>query len=586
MTNGGNDMGMTPQEITYVRGFWEELEQAAAALRGSALPDLREEDFFLFQRTGNRLVYENAYFGRRKHLTVFGILAEFGKRQEDIDALAAVMEAVCEERFWALPAHVDFNALDETTIDLFAAETAQTLAELLVIFGETFPKELVEKVQREILRRVLTPFCTLAAPYSWWETDRCNWSAVCAGSVGIAAIYMDRMGKLPKEWKEPCIRRVCGAMKCYLGGMEEDGACTEGLGYFSYGMSYYTAFAELLYEESGQSVDLMARPKCGRIAAFQEKCYFGGGVSVSFSDGSDRERFLPGLTAFLAHKFNGIRTPDYAAARGLEQDACYRWLTNERNIRWLMRYGGQTGANTREPSYNLLSSAQWMICKDRNGNGMAAKGGHNDENHNHNDVGHFLCVFRGEMLLTDLGAGEYTREYFSDKRYDILCNRSLGHSVPLINGCEQCAGREYRAERFVWEEAARMLRISFAAAYPQGLVQELERTIFFSAERMAQEDAMWMVVTDRFVPSEQTRSFTENLVTPFPVSVEENDNDTCVIKIQGQHGFCRIRTANVSDLRIIPKEHRLHDGARTTVNLIQWEPSDGVQAVRMEISCG
>ena len=576
---------MTPQETAYVKGFWEELEQAAVSLRGCELPALREEDFFLFQRTGNRLVYENAYFGRRKYLTVFGILAEFGKRQEDIDTLSAVMESVCEERFWALPAHVDFNALDETTIDLFAAETAQTLAELLTIFPDVLPKELVEKAQNEIMRRVLVPFCSSTVPYSWWETDRCNWSAVCAGCVGMTAIYMDRMGRLPKEWKEPCLRRVCDAMQCYLDGMEGDGACTEGLGYFSYGMSYYTAFAELLYEESRHTIDLMARPKCGRIAAFQEKCYFGGGVSVSFSDGSSRERFLPGLTAFLAYKFEGIRTPDYAAARGLEQDACYRWLTNERNIRWLIRYGGRTKKSAQEPSYELLSSAQWMICKDGTGNGIAAKGGHNDENHNHNDVGHFLCVFRGEMLLTDLGAGEYTKDYFSDKRYDILCNRSLGHSVPLINDCEQCAGREYHAERFVWEEAARMLRISFATAYPQGLIQELERTIFFSAQEPA-EDAMRIVVTDRFVPSALTRKLTENLITPFPVRIEETKDDIYVMKIEGQRGFCRIRTANASGLRIIPKEHCLHDGTRTTVYLIQWDLVDAAREMRMEISCG
>ena len=31
--------------------------------------------------------------------------------------------------------------------------------------------------------------------------------------------------------------------------MEEDGACTEGLGYFAYGMSYYTGFAQALYQE-------------------------------------------------------------------------------------------------------------------------------------------------------------------------------------------------------------------------------------------------------------------------------------------------------------------------------------------------
>lgn len=292
----------------------------------------------------------------------------------------------------------------------FAAETAQTLAELLAVLGERLSPSVVALAKQEITRRVLAPFCRSAVPYSWWETDCCNWSAVCAGSIGMAAIYMDRMGALEPAWKESCIKRVCDALNCYLGGMEEDGACTEGLGYFSYGMSYYTAFAELLYEETGQSVNLMDNPKCARIAAFQEKCYFGHGVSLSFSDGSDSERFLPGLTAYLLHCFTQTKTPPYTAARRFCDDTCYRWLPNERNIRWLLAYGGmEEEAKMDFASCDLLPAAQWMIYKNAQGNGFAAKGGHNDENHNHNDVGHFLCVYNGELLLTDLGRASTRR---------------------------------------------------------------------------------------------------------------------------------------------------------------------------------
>lgn len=398
---------------------------------------------------------------------------------------------------------------------------------------------------------------------------------------------MDRMGKLPKGWKEPCMKRVCDALQCYLDGMETDGACTEGLGYFSYGMSYYCAFAELLYEESGHSVDLMMRPKCDKIAAFQEKCYFGKGVSISFSDGSQEERFLPGLTAFLAHKFPGIKTPDYAVARGLEQDACYRWLTNERNIRWLICYGGQNNQDTGTLACDLLPAAQWMICKDRNGNGFAAKGGHNDENHNHNDIGHFLCVYNGEMLLTDLGAGEYTKDYFSDGRYGILCNRSLGHSVPLINDCEQCQGREYCADDFSWNDDKKMLRISFANAYPQGLISGLVRTIHFDSDDTEAAQNMKMVITDSFIPSGQTKKITENLITPFRPALEKNNkNDTYVIKIQGEQSICQINIENAVDLRVLSKEHSMHDGTRTMVYLIQWEVPVVENGTKMEVRCG
>lgn len=572
------------QEKAYLTAFWKELEQEGARLRDCAIPVLLEEDFFLFEKTGNRLVYENVYFARREYLTVFGILSEFGKREEDLAKLEEVIAEVCGERFWALPAHIDFERLDETTIDLFAAETAQTLAELLAVLGERLSPSVVALAKREITRRVLAPFCCSAVPYSWWETDRCNWSAVCAGSIGMMAIYMDRMGALEPAWKKPCIRRVCDALACYLGGMEEDGACTEGLGYFSYGMSYYTAFAELLYEETGQSVNLMDNPKCARIAAFQEKCYFGHGVSLSFSDGSDSERFLPGLTAYLSHCFTQTKTPPYTAARRFCDDTCYRWLPNERNIRWLLAYGGMAEeAKMDFASCDLLPVAQWMICKNAQGNGFAAKGGHNDENHNHNDVGHFLCVYNGELLLTDLGAGEYTKDYFGEGRYGILCNRSLGHSVPLINDLEQCQGAQYRADAFAWNEERRELEISFAAAYPHRCIDGIDRKI-----RMEEGFDLRLCVTDCFAGSKKTKKITENLVTPFVPVIR----DAHTVEIAGERGVCSIAVScrakedeawqQVQGLRILPKEHARHDGSRTTVYLIQWET---LPECRMQIDC-
>ncbi|MDY4307971.1 hypothetical protein SNF32_14980 [Enterococcus mundtii] len=46
---------------------------------------------------------------------------------------------------------------------------------------------------------------------------------------------------------------------------------------------------------------------------------------------------------------------------------------------------------------------------------FAAKGGRNDESHNHIDIGHFVFGTREDLFLTDLGAGEYTKDYFDEK---------------------------------------------------------------------------------------------------------------------------------------------------------------------------
>ena len=607
--NQEDDETVNEQQQIYIRRFWEQIKEAAEELRGQALPQLLEEDFFLFKETGNRLIYEGKYFGRRKFLTVFGILAEFEGKPADMDKLAEIILEICKERFWALPAHVNFETLDENTIDLFAAETAGSLAEIVWLLKDRLPQKVIDIACEEVIKRVLIPFCTKKPPYCWWEVNTSNWAAVCAGSVGMAAIYMDWMSpqvlvELPKDWKKHCIDRVCKAMQCYLNGIEEDGVCIEGLGYFSYGMMYYAAFAELLEQEKAKSKDcawenLMYRSKCDKAASFQQKCYFGKGVSLSFSDGSSTETFLPGLTAYLQYCYKNVEAPDYSNARDLEGDSCYRWVSNERNICWLIKYGGDDAAShelqeekcKEKIGYDFFPYAQWMIVKDKQGNGYAAKGGHNAEHHNHNDVGHFLCVYHGEMLFVDLGAGEYTRDYFGSGRYQILCNRSLGHSVPLINGLEQHSGKEFHANSFIWDGQKKELQISFAGAYQDtetadGMLDKLERTIYIETENI-QNDDMRIQIRDLFVTTKATDNITENLITGFIPVVDGNG----VVTIAGKQGCCKLSVyiqidgmtdtegktdsqesmIQVKEIDILPKVHYLHDGQKTIVYLIQWE---------------
>lgn len=651
---------MREEQRNYIRDLYRQIQESELQMRDKPMPGLTREDFFLFHETGNRLVYENAYFGRRKYLTVYAILALWSRElsrqgiiEEKIEdsaeeayvkRLEAIMVSICcEEQFWALPAHVDFGRIDQPetahTVDLFAAETAQALSEIVLRLYDRLSRETVTCVAREVIGRVLQPFASSSVPYSWWETDRCNWSAVCAGSVGMTAInidalnhklmeqympdnhdkdaltaldvllYRDCFRQLSPNWKNDCLKRACDALQCYLDGMEADGACTEGLSYYNYGMSFYAAFAEMYgaacsHEQNAEQ--LMYRDKCGQIAMFQQKCYFtsrvGKGVSISFSDGSRDETFLPGLTAYLKHCYPQVRTPDYALARRFDEDACYRYLTNERNISWLMRYAdtdavsGQSGRQDKEKvagdiakaqtagnradtlTAYLLPAAQWLICQDENGNGFAAKGGNNDENHNHNDIGHFLCVFNGEMLLTDLGAGEYTRDYFGDKRYEILCNRSMGHSVPIINGEEQCAGAGYSADGFAWDEEMHTLTISFAGAYAEGSIGKLVRRIRMCDKpsiniegKEPQKNCrhkMQIELQDCFAACENTKSIAENIVTEYEPVVQDG-----AVWIKGQQGQCRIQPENCSDItmKIIPCEHSDHAGNRQTIYRIVWE---------------
>lgn len=528
--------------------FRRQIEETGEMLRDRKMPALTEEKFSLFEKTGNRLIYENDYFERRRFLAVFGLLTIWYQRAEDIKKLTEVMEDICREETWALPAHVNRREPDwQRTVDLFACETGQALANIVHLTKGVIPEELAERTKGLVIHRLLDSYMEKPKGEWRWESFYNNWVAVCAGSLGSMALFL-----LEDDSKkqQAIVDRVCDTLPDYIAGMLDDGTCPEGMSYFTYGMVYYTGFSRQLYEHTGGRVDLMDSEKVRRIARFQQICYLPGRNTVSFSDGERADRFRLGLTCCLARLVEGVEIPDIGAAMEFETDHCYRFMGNLQDDFWVREYlEAADGAEEKAPEwFTLLPDAQWAVWKTEE-TGIAVKGGNNGESHNHNDIGSFLMTGNGEVFLADLGCGEYTRDYFRDEtRYTILCNRSMGHSVPIVNGEEQKAGREYKAEYLVSDQPD-CVRLSFAGAYEADADWELVRQL------KSEPDGRAFAVTDAV---RGVRSLQENLVTQIEPVVEENR-----IRLNGERGSVTITLSGssgpVSVIREVFHNHRGKD---------------------------
>ena len=135
--------------------FRKQIEETGDMLRDRRMPQLTEEGFSLYEKTGNRLIYENDYFERRRFLVIFGLLSAWYQKKEDIKKLEEVIEEICQENTWALPAHVNRQQPGwERTVDLFASETGQTLANILHLTRGLLNEELAAKVKNLIIYRL------------------------------------------------------------------------------------------------------------------------------------------------------------------------------------------------------------------------------------------------------------------------------------------------------------------------------------------------------------------------------------------------------------------------------------------------
>ncbi len=601
-----------------------QIYDAAAALYYADMPELTEEKFTLFETVGNRLEYEHDYFERRKFLTVYGCAAllccasgdnetagadtvcvKCFEKAQIVSKLTEIIEDICSEECWALPAHVNRKADPDwrITVDLFASETAQAISELYNRLEGVLPETLREKMRAEVMRRVLEPFAA-KEPYAWWERSDMNWNAVCNGSIGMAALdLLDDEAELQGR----IVRRVYENLNSFLDGFADDGACLEGIGYFTYGFYYYMGFMDLLAKkaETNTNIHGLLRAtgaslpeKCRRIAEFQQKCYFPSGLSVSFSDGSKHEKYRIGLTCKLAGLYDSVELPDIASAADFDFDPCYRFLMAERDISWSGEYlklqgpdvsqCGQddtchdsTTANVKSYEKNglksyLLPSAQWAIAHGRSGGGFAVKGGHNAEPHNHNDVGSFIYALGDRPLLTDLGAGEYTAQYFKEEtRFGYICCSSLGHNVPVINGHGQQAGREYACDGFSADGGT--VRLSFAGAYGDPALRSLNRSIKYDpdSERLTVEDVFdsdGCLIEENLVTQDEVEKLDNGIVIRVKIPDGENPERT-----EGKNldYTCRIICENgFPNLKITEESFMNHEGQPETVKRITWKVAD------------
>jgi len=457
-----------------------------------------------YAATGERQPYEHAQRGLLGSAGAAALALMVTDDEAALEDLADAIWHLCELTAWCLPSHY---ALPETgerpplpipgrdILDLSDGYVGGMLAAIDSVAGtrlETRFPGLRARVHDEIRRRVLDPWRRETYFWHGHEETPNNWAPWIVSNVLVCAAVVEPDAAVLAADVEQALQ----ILDRFRAGYAPDGSCDEGATYWWWAGATLFEALEVLHGISGGELDGFAVAPVPAMARFPLAMQIDARTQVNFSDGA--ASLPPNASWHLLGRF-GATIGDETVVRHarwmgrqhpfhVPEQLAPQFLRTLRELRdphWAEQGPAEPGmpASWYAPGTELAASrertgavAGWFV---------AAKGGHNDVSHNHNDVGGVIASLDGDPVLIDVGVGVYRRETFEPAtRYGIWTMRSAFHSVPLPAGpgspspataggagnpgVEQSPGEEFaaRGTAFVDEGTTASLRMDLAPAYP------------------------------------------------------------------------------------------------------------------------
>ena len=441
----------------------ERIRAAAAESLGRPWADALGSLFARYVRDGDRATYERAVSDRQERLTGAVAAAAVTDEQTWIDEAADGAVVLCEQSTWSLPAHDDAHArrgfvlpdVASPYLDLVAGEIVAQLAVADRVLGprwdESWPG-LRERIRHEAETRVFTPFET--RDDLWWlgfwrEVN--NWNPWILGNVLLAAVLLlddsERVARI--------LARALDSLDRYVAELPADGAIDEGVAYWWNGAGRMLEMLDIVAAITDGGLDATGIPVVAETLRFPMRMHLGGDWYVNVADGWARSRgHEPWQLPFRWGTLTGDARVTAWARAARRPDAPVAHVAG--GLPRLVRALADAAWRDAVPAAAPLPAAVWLpsvqVLVRRSGDGsaaglaLAAKGGTNDENHNHKDLGSFLVAAGGRQLLVDVGKPTYTAQTFSAERYRIRAMQSGWHNAPAPFGLEQGEGPVFAAQ--------------------------------------------------------------------------------------------------------------------------------------------
>jgi hypothetical protein len=456
-------------------------------------PVVKATDYLEFIRSGERKQEVYAACSEALNSLVLGELVE-GKGRF-MDQIINGVWFYCEQTWWGWSAHLGSQKagaglpdINDPFIDLGVGEIACDLSWTYYLLHKQFDRVhplISQRLKQEIEKKVLIPYLNRNDFwYMGFNGGRPNnWNPWINYNMLNCYLLIEN----DPERRYTAIEKILSSMDKFLNGYSDDGGCDEG-------PSYWGAAGALLYE----SMEIMKNATSGKFDVFNDQLIrnigkyfykvnihspyfinFADADATTTGDASTVYRYGKAIGDTIMEQFGAyLGQQIHFGEHSFDGKICDQ-------IKSLTISGEIKNAVAREAlvSHFWLPETEVGGARDNEGSYsgffFGAKGGFNDESHNHNDVGSCVLYYDGKPCLIDLGREEYNAKTFSPRRYEIWTMQSGYHNLPVINGTDQMAGKEFKAKNsaFRADKKTAVFTTDIAGAYTsKAMVKKWVRT--------------------------------------------------------------------------------------------------------------
>ncbi len=491
---------------------------------------LTTSGYMEYKRDGNRSKYEKIYFQRRFVLGLLTIAECIENKGRFLFDIINGIWCLCEETSWVIPAHnIQYTDepipdINKPVIDLFASETGAMLASIYYLIGknlDNISKNINNRIKDEIKNRILDPY--LDREDFWWmclkksKRGINNWNPWCNSNCLLTFFILEKNPERRKKAITKCLK----SLDVFIDSYHEDGGCDEGVLYWARAGGSLFECLEMLYITSKGKFNVYSKEIIKNIGRFVYKSHIHKNYFINFADSNARVE----LPVNLIYRF-GKRIKDnnlinlglyLFQIQSLDNmfDYCFPML---RSIFSILDYKEMSSNKTLCPYIKdvWLNGIEVMSTREKEGTYkglyLASKGGHNNESHNHNDVGQFIIYSDGLPVIIDAGVETYSAKTFSKDRYQIWTMQSAYHNLPTINKMQQQPGKNYKATQVSYKSKKNLteLYMNIDKAYPISCGLYSWKRIF----RFNRQDKANIEIIDSFELKESSNDIILTLMTP------------------------------------------------------------------------